>query len=179
MRGDNRSYSLDPHASVRTERTVQVETDPAVNPGALVSASARVGESVNYAYLRRGTASGDSMKLDVTRIPGFVLITATQNEAEPVSVSLGAPQAAQLFLFGRGGIRSTVNILVSEDGSHIHVFGERSSFPAMEINASAGGQTFSIFRGKASGVPAGLGIFGTQPINRECSERATGTYACN
>lgn len=68
----------------------------------------------------------------------------------------------------RGGIKSTVTIAVSEDGTEVHAFGNRSSFPAMEINATTGTQTFSIYRGAASGVWLGFGIFGTRTFDRQC-----------
>jgi len=168
--GDARSFSLNPHASVRTERTIRIETDPVKNPSGIVAIEPpRIGESHNLWFDSRGRANGDSMTAEVKRIPGFgVLITTTQNEPEPLNASFGLPQTAQFFT-GMGGIRSTVNIIVSEDGKQIDVFGERSSFPAMEINATEGNQTFSVFRGNASTVPLGFGIFGTLPIDTECT----------
>jgi hypothetical protein len=177
--GDGRNFSLRTNASVRTERTIRVETDPSVNASGLVAiGEPRIGRSENLTLGLSGQAAGDSMTADVSRLPdGFgVLITTSQNEIEPLPASMMAPQAA-LFVTGFGGIRSTVNIFVSEDGSTISVVGHRSSFPAMEINATVGNQTFAIYRGNESTVPWGFGIFSTDRIDRECTE-TNGTYTC-
>ena len=69
------------------------------------------------------------------------------------------------------------NIVVSEEGANINVFGARSSFPAMEINATVGTQTFAIYRGNESPTPLGLGIFGTTSFDKECTAN-NGTYTC-
>jgi RHS repeat-associated protein len=177
-RGDGRTFSLRSDANVRTERTIRIETDPSKNSSGRVSINdPRIGPSENFWFGLKGRASGASMTAEVKRIPGFgVLITATQNEAEPLPMSLAEPQAAQFFT-GRGGIRSTVNIFVNEDGSQISVFGSRSAFPAMEINASDDEETFAIFRGDASSIPFGFGIFDTEGIDRQCTEGSNG-YTC-
>ena len=177
--GDARTFSLLSDASVRTERTIRVETDPALSRSGLVSIEdPRIGGSHNLTFDLGGRASGSSMTADVSRIPGWgVLITATQNEGEPPPASFGLPQAA-LFVTGKGGIRSTVNILVSEDGTKIDVFGQRSSFPAMEINATVDNQTFAIYRGNESHIPFGFGIFGTEKIDRECEDKS-GNWTCH
>jgi hypothetical protein len=177
--GDGRSFSLRADASVRTERTIRVETDPAVSRSGIIGIDQpRIGRSNNLTFGLNGPASGESMTAEVQRIPYVgMLITTTQNEPEPMPMSLMAPQAA-LFLTGRGGISSTVNILITEDGSQIHVFGSRSSFPAMEINATVGAQTFAIYRGSASPIPGGFGIFRTEKIARKCTV-SSGAYTCN
>jgi hypothetical protein len=86
---------------------------------------------------------------------------------------------ASIFVTGRGGIRSNVTIAVSEDGTEIHAFGNRSSFPAMEINATVGTQTFAIYRGVAPSTPLGFGIFGTTTFNRQCGSTTTHTGVTN
>ncbi|MEK6375971.1 MAG: RHS repeat-associated core domain-containing protein [Acidobacteriota bacterium] len=177
--GDGRTFSLSPNASVRTERTIRIETDAAIDSdGLLAIDEPRIGASYNAWFGSFGRTDGKSMAVSVSRIPGWgVLITATQNEPEPVPPSLGLPQAA-LFLTGRGGIRSTVNIFVNSDGTQIDVFGQRSSFPAMEINASVGQQTFSIYRGNESRLWLGLGIFGKKLIDKQCKD-SNGNWTCH
>jgi RHS repeat-associated protein len=177
--GDGRNFSLRANASVRTERTLRVETDPAANRSGIVGIDPpRIGMSENLTFGLTGRASGASMTVEARRIPGMgVLVTTTQNEMEPMPMSMMAPQAA-MFLTGRGGIRSTVNIFITENASAIYVFGSRSSFPAMEINARVGNRTFAIFRGTESQIPGGFGIFGTELIDRQCTQQSGGSYTC-
>ncbi|HEX3067372.1 MAG TPA: RHS repeat-associated core domain-containing protein [Thermoanaerobaculia bacterium] len=169
--GDARTFSLDPKASVRTERHVRIETDPSKNETGEIMSERRTGLSQNLTFNRQGQASGDSMTASVSRLPdGSVLVLANQEEREPLSVSFGATIPA--------GIVSNVAIVVSPDGKQINAFGMRSSFPSMEINATVGPQSFAIYRGTESGVPMGFGIFGRSFFNIQCSSEKD-LYLCH
>lgn len=137
---DNNGHRLKGKEGYKTEQRVSFETDPnkpgasffeqsnsvgptrrtMLEPRALV----RGGVSITLPVTREAQASGDTLKLDITRTKEGVLIHASGNESNPL-----AP--------GSPGITFDFNILVKSEGStgrlDIKITGSHDGFPAYEV----------------------------------------------
>ncbi len=160
LHGDNRGFSLNPKLGSRTEQQIVVETDPSKRFNPLISKEKVTGPTLNRTTGLEGHATGSSMTVDVSRAPDdSVLIKASQNEEVPRSATFG------IGTFGNG-IASNVTISIDPSGSEISAWGDRSSFPSLEINVSEWGQSFSLYRGDQSSSP--FGLFSSTSFAADC-----------
>jgi RHS repeat-associated protein len=167
--GDSRGFSLDPGAGSRTSIHVRVETDPKKNLGGLISQPEyRTGVSRNLTTGRSGQAAPNSL---LNTMSATVTRTANGNLVVNATTAVSVPFPATLAPGGTPAIRSNVSITLNPAGNEISMTGERTATPAMEINASTGHQTFSIFRGMAFSEDwlFGAGLYLDQTISSQCT----------